>query len=461
MKDMDPATRLKLYRLKKKLQNQTSDKSSKIRKRRLRAQKKSKQMSKAQQTSVNDDVNQSNNDSSDLQEKKPIKKIKLMYDAADSMFQEWFIENPFGFACSVCRRLWFKKDLSVVPKNHLEVLKNAFPGEDVAKFSVCITCKNCITKKRQIPTLSRSNGFRYPEIPQGLPGLNCISRRLISPRIFFTQIRRIRYNNSSQKITGQIINIPTDVDEMVNTLPRNLDDDYAINVHIKKHLMHKSSYMQGYVKKSILKHWLNYLITTPLYRNNNISIKKTFLEDQRIESHKNLRMDDFEVEKLAEDYADVDYIFAQQETLLWNEEKVLCIAPGQNKQPLSILMDEHAEELTFPDVYLGHPRVFSQNVHVTWFMMATSEIRRDDRRGASQEHIFYMAMKLLRLRVSQELHGCYKVSQIASKIRKKDIEDESFRKQLIEKNFCYFESIPNSIGYWHKKKCFCYVEAIG
>lgn len=104
----------------------------------------------------------------------------------------------------------------------------------------------------------------------------------------------------------------------------------------------------------------------------------------------------------------------QQQTMLWNE-KILYIAPAQKKKPVSILLDPNAEELSFPDIYLGYLRIFQPTLNVSWFSMATSEIRRQDRRGASPEHIFYITYKQLRLRVSNELHACFKVSGITSK----------------------------------------------
>jgi hypothetical protein len=46
-------------------------------------------------------------------------------------------------------------------------------------------------------------------------------------------------------------------------------------------------------------------------------------------------------------------------------------------------------------MYLGQARTFKTNVKVTPFMIATSEIRRKDRRGVTPQHILYMAMKIL------------------------------------------------------------------
>lgn len=78
------------------------------------------------------------------------------------------------------------------------------------------------------------NAFKYPQFPSHLPPLDILSERLISSRIPFMQIRRLRHVNGQYRILGQIINVTDNVDTMIKSLPRNLDDDYCINVHIKR-----------------------------------------------------------------------------------------------------------------------------------------------------------------------------------------------------------------------------------
>jgi hypothetical protein len=78
-------------------------------------------------------------------------------------------------------------------------------------------------------------------------------------------IRRLRFTHGAKGIVGQVINVPVDVNNMVHELPRQLDDDYAFNVHIKRHQIHKWRYLSGYVKKkSTVKRWLQYFIDRPL-----------------------------------------------------------------------------------------------------------------------------------------------------------------------------------------------------
>jgi hypothetical protein len=49
-------------------------------------------------------------------------------------------------------------------------------------------------------------------------------------------------------IGGQVINVPVDVNNMVTTLPRQLDDDYSFNVHLKGNWIHKNSTCKNVLK---------------------------------------------------------------------------------------------------------------------------------------------------------------------------------------------------------------------
>lgn len=367
-------------------------------------------------------------------------------------FNKRFINNPFGSACGVCDRLWFTNDLKPITNAEAGVLSNT--NIEIEGLSACNTCRSSL-KKGKIPTLAVSNGFRYPEYPSSpsLPPLDPIAERLISPRLPFMQIRRLRHAAGSYGIIGQVINVPVDVDRMVNELPRQLEDDRVFNVSIKKHLIHKSNYLSGFVKKQTIKIWLNYLVTTPLYRRYNIKLDEQRLNSINVAPQgctstvENMSM---ELDTIG-DNNDVELLIGQQHTLLWDEDKCLEIAPAQNRVPLSIIYDEHAEELSFPDIYLGQPRVFNPEVRVTPFMMATSEIRRRDRRGVKPHHLLYVAMKILRLRVSEGLQCTFRCMATAS-ITRAMLCDREFLEQCIDRNLSFLKSIPNSVQYWQQRK---------
>lgn len=110
-------------------------------------------------------------------------------------------------------------------------------------------------EKEKIPLMSTYNGFAYPKIPSHLPTLNLIEQRLISPRIPFMQIRRLRHVNGQYGIYGRIYTSQLNMDEISEHVP---------------------------------------------------------IEDNLV---------------------------AQQQTLLWNDDYFLSIAPGEYNRPVSILMD--------------------------------------------------------------------------------------------------------------------------
>ncbi|KAL3230302.1 hypothetical protein MRX96_023475 [Rhipicephalus microplus] len=66
----------------------------------------------------------------------------------------------------------------------------------------------------------------------------------------------------------------------------------------------------------------------------------------------------------------------------------LHLAPGENRVPLALFMDAYAEELTFPTIYTRVTRKIygPRSMPLT---MASSEIRRTDRRGATPKHVLY------------------------------------------------------------------------
>lgn len=83
------------------------------------------------------------------------------HDAAHAKFKEKILDNDFGYAYSVCGRLWYSRDLKPVPINCMAILVAEFPQVDFEMARVCSTCHVSL-RKEKIPTYSTSNGFKYP-----------------------------------------------------------------------------------------------------------------------------------------------------------------------------------------------------------------------------------------------------------------------------------------------------------
>ncbi|KAH7982069.1 hypothetical protein HPB52_002864 [Rhipicephalus sanguineus] len=83
--------------------------------------------------------------------------------------------------------------------------------------------------------------YHYKPKPKQLPKLKPVEERLNAPRLPFMSIRRL---------THVPINVTIEVQDLVRCLLRNVPEDAAIDVHIKRRLVSKASYRHGLIKKS-------------------------------------------------------------------------------------------------------------------------------------------------------------------------------------------------------------------
>ncbi|GFV76731.1 ATP-dependent DNA helicase [Trichonephila clavipes] len=110
---------------------------------------------------------------------------------AHDEFQKKFVRNSFGHVCSVCERLWFKDDLRSASLQHYTILKTIVPHLEIKDVFLCNTCVASLNNN-SIPMMASYNGFKFPKKPDYLPPLDLVSERLVSPRIPFMQIRRLK-----------------------------------------------------------------------------------------------------------------------------------------------------------------------------------------------------------------------------------------------------------------------------
>jgi hypothetical protein len=116
---------------------------------------------------------------------------------------------------------------------------------------------------------------------------------------------RLRHQMGGYGIVGQVINVPVDVNNMVTKPPRQLDDDYSFNVDLKRNLIHKSTYLQGYIKKEAVKRWLEHLVQTSHYKRYNIEIDPTF------SNVGNVPEDTYELDEINQHSRDIECLLAQ------------------------------------------------------------------------------------------------------------------------------------------------------
>ena len=145
------------------------------------------------------------------------------------------------YICTCCDQLWYKH--SVLPADQLRLV-----NPDITKYLqsvksvddtewICQTCNNHL-KKGRVPPCAIANGMQFPEKPSFFD-LNELECRLIAPRSAFQKIFQAP-RSGQLKITGNVVNVPADVNSTVNMLldylmklvqlKFNLSEDYSAKV---------------------------------------------------------------------------------------------------------------------------------------------------------------------------------------------------------------------------------------
>jgi hypothetical protein len=71
------------------------------------------------------------------------------------------------------------------------------------------------------------------------------------------------------------------------------------------------------------------------------------------------------------------------------------------------------------------------NILVTPYMIATSEIRHRDHRGVTPQHVLYMAMKILQLRVVDVIYNMFRCMRKNEDITRRMLEDRQFMEECV------------------------------
>ncbi|CAN7949023.1 unnamed protein product, partial [Ixodes hexagonus] len=139
----------------------------------------------------------------------------------------------------------------------------------------------------------------------------------------------------------------------------------------------------------------------------------------------------------------------------------LHVAPGEGQTPISLLFDEYAEELSFPQIYLGEPRRIT-GPRPTPFTKASSEIRRTDRRGVCPHHVLYMAAKVMRHNVASKTMT-FRTNSITSAITRQQLENAEFMDEVLNRDLGFMRGIPNTVQYWQdrRKELFAMIRQLG
>ena len=282
-------------------------------------------------------------------------------------------------------------------------------------------------------------------------------------------------------VKGNVVNVPTDISNVVETLPRYIDRAETIPVKLKRKIEYSSSvYTQNVRPREVLNALLYLKQNTPLY--SDVSVDEHWLEqvlvnglcldaeqdmdstqaDQTMDDPQPQDRDDEQPSNSNSDEpVDEDQIAAgASDTMLDTQEldpnQVVSFSPGEGQKPLSMFKDCDSEYLAFPTIFCGHRRKSNseREVDVHYADICKWELRSVDRRVALCVPNMFFKMKALQIKqVSDKVWLALKRFQKkGEKLTADHILKNTAKLVNLDEGFYIFRTIRGSPPYLEKRK---------
>ena len=240
---------------------------------------------------------------------------------------------------------------------------------------ICLTCHRHL-KKGAIPPQAQVNNMSLPEETCILDDLTDFESRLLAKRIPFMKITALP-RGRQRGILGSVINVPSDVDETCEALPRTPTSAGIIPVKLKRKQEYKSHVFYEHVRPNKVVeafHWLqvnniHYQEVTDTTDNweenssvqdselwNHLTQSSDILVDDSMASFQNNVQDS---ENL--DHSDIEILdqhveqpldtCIQGSDLALDVSKAINFSPAEGKTPVGFMMDHGCEEMAFPKLF--------------------------------------------------------------------------------------------------------------
>ncbi|XP_049618013.1 uncharacterized protein [Syngnathus scovelli] len=166
------------------------------------------------------------------------------------------VKNGPTFVCTVCHRALFPNQVRqlIQYKKNKDVVASCLtrrfvhvcdrecntcckvPDERKMEW-ICHTC-HAHLKDGKMPALAVSNNLQLADIPTELCDLNILERHLVSKCISFAKIVPLP-KGQQRAIRGNVVCVPSEVEETVNVLPRLRSRSQVLRVKLKRRLCYK------------------------------------------------------------------------------------------------------------------------------------------------------------------------------------------------------------------------------
>ena len=397
---------------------------------------------------------QSNKDNASIAKLKFIKKRK---------------ETPNN-VCACCETLWFSNSVInlATTKRHSKLGNDVFSEKIINDKNTNKICKTCDRNIRhgKIPKLATSNGLKFPFVDDSIKNLTDLEAVMVAPIIAFKQIRPLKPHtlNPQLSLKGCVVFIESEVKEVIEVLPRNFNEMDVTQIKFKRHVSHKSDYMNEIVRPGQICKALNVLLQSPLYKEYGIKINNSFFKkyennyDVKLdfvveEEDKDLKqnVDIHKLEVLEDGDGKISYAINSdsnsdgsdneddivKEVLLVSRnaesaKEAQILAPGQDKKPISFTTP-HADALANPKIFAGHD--FTAEISLT--SRIKSEIRRSDRRSCEPKRLLDLANQKIQNLVSANINVFMKLIKTNAKLTAEKVLSAGF----------VYDAIRHDVGY--------------
>ena len=167
-------------------------------------------------------------------------------------------------SCWCCKQCWFPFTMVTPRKATWEKILDKFgiPIPDGTK--VCSTCAESIRCNKLPSSHVLCQSHALHPIPPELTVLTDLEEQLVSMRIPFMQIVKVRIQQQAG-LKGSVVNLPTNLNKVTSVLPRSDLDEHAVIVRLKRKLCFPRACLKAYVRPSKVRAALGFLLPQPLY----------------------------------------------------------------------------------------------------------------------------------------------------------------------------------------------------
>ncbi|XP_078343176.1 uncharacterized protein LOC144628926 [Oculina patagonica] len=412
------------------------------------------------------------------------------------------------YICTCCDQLWYRSSVVRCDSNKYKACSQGVVDSCVTGVTsvdntewICTTCHSNL-KKGTLPSCSKANKMSFPEKPE-LLNLTPLEERLISPRIPFMQIRELP-RGGQLSIHGNIVNVPSDVNSTIHSLPRPINESHTIPIKLKRRLSYKHHYQFQNIRPKKVLDAAKYLVgTSDLFKSEGIEVQnawvdnislqcstheewKEFLQnpdksscdvqtnetvtkDKTHDSQNSISTVDVDNPDIDNDDSDgwceiaerpsgITDTLLQEADVAENADKIISFAPGEGNKPLGIFMDKDSEYLSFPTIFCGkrRPDNNERKVPVTYSTVAKWELRCQDRRAAMSVPNIFFKLKKLQIKQIQD-SACIALRKCKTKGKKYtagDLKSEDYLNKLVhlDEGFRVLKNLRSSPPYFEKCK---------